>query len=175
MQNFDFVKFTLIFALVLTLAAAGCYVWLGAKVEEAEADLRRSKDMLSEIGTLAGDIHLLEKEMRNDKAEGKEAATYFQEQARYARIDANRDYRYTPRDSEVKRGYKDTEFILDFKGKGDLSRDQLFAFVFNVETQSPRVKLVKANLRLDEKVAERDLWGATLTFLRRDPYSDHRE
>lgn len=169
MKNFDLVKFTLLFAGVLVAVMGGGYLWLGKQLTGATRDLAVVKRSLREIGELSGDLDLLEKERENDKAVNKETATYLLEQARYAGINGNRDYSLNFRDGDERSGYKDTYCVLNFKPGGAKSRDALFKFVYNVETQSPRIKLVKARLQLDPKVAKQDEWKTELQFLRRDP------
>jgi hypothetical protein len=174
MRDFDFVKFVLIFTAAATLVAAGGTIWLGTRVSGAQRDLADCKRSLADIGELAGNIDTLQKEKASDQAlkHSNMPATYFQEMAWQARIDLNTDCEVSFGDKEEGVGYVDQLFTLSFKSNAWKKREELAKFVFNVETQSPRIKLVKCKILLDAKRAELDLWRATpFVFLRRDPLS----
>jgi len=175
MKEFDFVKLTLGIALALTVGLAGTYVWLGMKLNELDGDIKVVEVDSKEIGKLTHDLKTLGDMKLNDKLKDESDGgihSYFADQARRALMDPNEDYALRPREAEKsKEGtYVDSQFVLEFKKDRLKSREQLVKFIFNVESQSRRIKLARAKLSLVEDKAADDVWVAdSLTFVRRDP------
>lgn len=174
MKEFDFVKLTLWLAAVLTIGLAALYFWLGVRIERTNDEIKNIERTCKTIGLLAKDIKTLETEKKNDKTPDTSAGihSFFMSQALSSGIKANEDYTLRTRDPEknMKLGYVDEQFTIDFKKDRPQKRENIFKFVYNCETQSRRIKLTKAKITLDPDMAVQDLWRAdSLTFVRRDP------
>ena len=175
MKEFDFVKLTLWLAAVLTLALGVGYFVVGGWITKMDRDIAQIKTICTQVGLVAKDIKTLEDEKRNDKTpDSSDAAihTFFLKQASRNHIEPNTDYtlKSRDRDTNTKAGYTDEQFQLDFKKDHLKTREQIFGFIYNCETQSRRIKLQKASISLDADQATADLWRAdSLTFVRRDP------
>jgi hypothetical protein len=175
MKEFDFVKLTLGIAVALTVALAGTYVWLGMKLHDLDRDILMVENTCKDVGRLTHDLKTLEEMKRNDKL--KDATdvgihSYFAEQARTAGMDANEDYSLHPREAQKSKdgSYVDYQYVLDFKKDRAKKRENVMKFIFNVESQSRRIKLARAKITLVEEKAADDYWVPdSLTFVRRDP------
>lgn len=166
MKEFDFVKFTLVLVGVLTLGVAGVLLWARSEVSRSEADLRVVKSHLVEIGQHTAQLDYLQQQRAQDRLLGKPAGTYLAEQARTVGLSSN-VYKFNPKQEQNKKtGVVEEHMVLDFKPGGKLSRDRLFGFIYHVEQNSPGIKLVKLDLKLDERAAEANLWSANMTFMR---------
>ena len=166
MKEFDSIKFILILAALATAGAGGGYWWLGKQIKEEERSIRRAKSQLKIIGELGEKIRVLKDEVAKDKLvdTSKTAMTsYLGDQARMAglRIQSVND-----KGEEEGRGYSDWRYSVNFKQP--VAREQLVRFLFHVETNSPRVRLVTSQWTLRDP-SESDKWTADMTFLRRDP------
>ena len=125
-----------------------------------------AKGQLKNIGELGEKIRELKAEVAKDKLvdTSKTAMTsYLGDQARLAglRIQSVND-----KGEEEGRGYSDWRYSVNFKTP--VAREQLVRFLFHVETNSPRVRLVTSQFTLRDP-ADADRWVADMTFLRRDP------
>lgn len=175
MKEFDFVKLTLWIAVVLTVGLGGTYVWLGMRVAALDGDIALVERNSKDVGELTRDLKTLEEMKRNDKLKDESSDgihAYFAEQARHAGIDPNEDYSLRPRDPEKGKdgSYLDYQYVLEFKKDHVKKRNDLLMFIWNVESQSRRIRLARAKLSLVEEKAADDLWVAdSLTFVRRDP------
>ena len=175
MKEFDFVKLTLWLAAVLTLGLAVVYFVFGNLITKMDRDIKLIETACTEVGLITKDIKTLEDEKRNDKTpDSSDSAihTFFLKQANRNHIEPNTDYTLKSRDSEknTKLGYVDEQFQLDFRKDRLKTREQIFGFIYNCETQSRRIKLQKARISLDPDQAANDLWRAdSLVFVRRDP------
>jgi hypothetical protein len=175
MKEFDFVKLTLWTAVALTAALAGTYVWLGMKLTALDLDIKVVDAASKEIGRLTHDLKTLDQMKREDKLKDESSEgihAFFAEQARRANIEPNEDYSLRPRDGEKSKdgSYTDFQYVLEFKKDKAKKRGDLVMFMWNVESQSRRIRLARAKLSLVEDKATDDLWVAdSLTFVRRDP------
>lgn len=175
MKEFDFVKLTLWIALALTAALGGTYVWLGMKLADLDRDIKIVESDSKSVGRLTHDLKTLEDMKRNDKLKDQSSEgihAYFAEQARLAGIDPNEDYSLRPREGDPSKDktYTDYQYVLEFKKTALKKRENLVKFIFNVESQSRRIKLARAKFTLVEEKAADDAWIAdSLTFVRRDP------
>jgi hypothetical protein len=175
MKEFDFVKLTLGIAVALTVGLAGTYVWLGMKLRDLDSDIKQVELVAKDVGRMTHDLKTLNDMKQNDKMKDDSVDgihAYFAEQARQAKIDPNEDYTLRPREKEASKSgaFVDYQYVLDFKKDHLKTREQIIAFIFNVEQRSRRIKLARAKLTLVEDKAADDIWVAdSLTFVRRDP------
>jgi hypothetical protein len=175
MKEFDFVKLTLGIAIALTVGLGGVYVWLGMKLRDLDRDIQMVELTAKDVGRITHDLKTLEDMKRTDKL--KDATdvginSYFAEQARQARMDPNEDYTLRPREAQKSKDgtFVDYQYVLDFKKDHYKKREQVMMFIYNVESQSRRIKLARAKLSLVEDKAADDYWVPdSLTFVRRDP------
>lgn len=177
MKEFDFVKLTLWVAMALTAGLGGGYVWLGTKLDRLQADILNVERIAKDIGARSRDIATLREERNKDKTRDKTQEgihSYFAEQARQCKMDPNVDYTLKPKEPDLSKdkAYTDIQYVLDFKRDRPKLREQVMIFIYNVESQSRRMKLSKAKISLVEAKAQDDLWTPDmLTFVRRDPYT----
>jgi len=172
MKDFDVVKFTMWLGVVLLVAVLAGKWWVGGLYEDEQVRLRTMKTMLKEIGKYSGEIEFREQELEEDSFVKyvNTPATFFQQCARAAAIDSNADYKMVPKaPDDNPAGFRDTQFTITMKKGREMERRKIARLCYAVETESPRVKLVSADLRLEHRDAELDLWKATLIFMRRDP------
>ena len=77
MREFDFVKFTLVLALLLTAACVGGWLWVGYSVDSSTRDLALMKRYLAEIGEASSELRLLQEERDRDEVKGTAEESVF--------------------------------------------------------------------------------------------------
>ena len=178
MKELDFVKLTLWLSCLLIVACFGGWIWAGRQIVNFQRDIKTVETLCAEVGEVTKDIKVLQEERKNDKLpQGSEDKTgiisYFSALAQRSHFNPGQDYLWKPKEPEpnVKGGWIDQAYTIDFKKDKPKHREQLMKFLYNCEAQSRRIKLQKARLSLSEENAAQDFWNAdSLTFVQRSPY-----
>ena len=168
MKDFDFVSFTLWFALLLLVAFVGGDLVLRWQLTELDKEVRTSEQRLEQIGEYCARLAVLDEQIKNDKMldRASQPMTYFQELATLAGL---QDFNIRPDDQRSRNtGYQDFVYRISARNR-PVSRRNIVQFLQQAEANSQRVRTLHVQLGLEERDPTKDLWNWEVSFLRREP------